>query len=87
MKATGIVRKIDSLGRLVIPMELRRSYDIQEGDPMEMFTDNDGIIIRKYDKTRKCIFCEEDNTDQLIEHEGVAICRLCADKIGVKSRR
>lgn len=87
MKATGIVRKIDDLGRVVIPKELRKTFDIAEGDPLEIFTDENGIIFQKYDRLRKCIFCKEDDTTQLIEHEGVAICRICADKIGVKSRR
>lgn len=87
MKATGIVRRIDDLGRLVIPKELRRVYDIQEGDPLEIFTDKDSIIIKKYDTSKKCIFCGEDDTAQLIEHEDAAICKICADKIGVKSRR
>lgn len=46
MKATGIVRRVDSLGRLVIPMELRRTLGIKEEDPMEIFTTEDGILIR-----------------------------------------
>ncbi len=49
MKATGIVRKVDELGRLVIPKELRRIYSINEGDPVEIFTgENETIILRKY---------------------------------------
>lgn len=87
MKATGIVRRVDDLGRIVIPRELRRVYRIEDGDPLEIFTDEKGIIIRKYDKLNKCIFCKEDDMNHLIEHEGVAICGICADKIGVKSRR
>lgn len=87
MKATGIVRRIDDLGRVVIPKELRKAYDINEGDPLEIFVDKEGIIIRKYDKLRECIFCGEDELNQLIEHEGVAVCKTCADKIGFKRRR
>lgn len=49
MKATGIVRKMDHLGRLVIPVELRRIMKIGEYDPIEIFTDGDKIILRKYD--------------------------------------
>ena len=49
MKATGIVRRIDDLGRIVIPKEIRRTMRIREGDPLEIFTDNDGgVILRKY---------------------------------------
>lgn len=86
MKATGMVRKIDDLGRIVIPKELRRAYDVREGDPLEIFTDNNTIILKKYDNTKKCVFCNEEDTTQLIEHEGMAICKNCADQIGVKSR-
>ena len=49
MKATGIVRRIDELGRVVIPKEIRRTLRIREGDPLEIYTDRDGgVILRKY---------------------------------------
>ena len=49
MKATGIVRRIDDLGRVVIPKEIRRTMRIREGDPLEIYTDNDGqVIFKKY---------------------------------------
>ena len=49
MKATGIVRRIDDLGRVVVPKEIRRTLKIREGDPIEIFTEKDGeIILRKY---------------------------------------
>ena len=49
MKATGIVRRIDDLGRIVIPKEIRRSFRIREGDPLEIFTDAEGeVIFKKY---------------------------------------
>ena len=49
MKATGIVRRIDDLGRVVIPKEIRRTMRIREGDPLEIYTDNDGeVILKKY---------------------------------------
>jgi AbrB family transcriptional regulator, transcriptional pleiotropic regulator of transition state genes len=54
MKSTGIVRKVDELGRVVIPSELRRTMDIEEKDPMEIFTDNDTIILKKYVSHRSC---------------------------------
>ncbi|HVI43148.1 MAG TPA: AbrB/MazE/SpoVT family DNA-binding domain-containing protein, partial [Anaerovoracaceae bacterium] len=48
MKATGIVRRVDDLGRMVIPKEIRRTHNIKEGDPMEIFIDGENIIFRKY---------------------------------------
>lgn len=58
MKATGIVRRVDDLGRVVIPKELRRTYDIKEGDPLEIFVDDDQLVLKKYvgDEPR-CAFC------------------------------
>lgn len=51
MKATGIIRRVDDLGRIVIPREIRRTLDIREGDPMEIFTGDGGaIVLRKYDE-------------------------------------
>lgn len=49
MKATGIVRRIDDLGRIVIPKEIRRTMRIREGDPLEIFTEDNSIIFSKYD--------------------------------------
>lgn len=49
MKATGIVRRIDELGRVVIPREIRERYHIKDGDPLEIFTEDDKIVLRKYD--------------------------------------
>ncbi len=64
MKATGVVRRIDDLGRVVIPKELRRSLRIQDGDPLEIFTDDQGdVIFRKYDYTE----CIEDSVQRLWE--------------------
>jgi AbrB family looped-hinge helix DNA binding protein len=49
MKATGIVRRIDDLGRIIIPKEIRRTYGIKEGDPLEIFTSEEGITVRPYE--------------------------------------
>ena len=57
MKSTGIIRKVDELGRIVIPMELRKSMDIKEKDPLEIFTDQGSIVLKKYSNT--CVFCGE----------------------------
>ena len=78
LKATGIVRRIDELGRIVLPKELRRTYDIGPGDHMEVYTDDDSIILKKYKPG--CIICGESNNDDL-DVKGVTICRSCAEKI------
>ncbi|MEG0440622.1 MAG: AbrB/MazE/SpoVT family DNA-binding domain-containing protein [Solibacillus sp.] len=59
MKSTGIVRKLDDLGRIVIPMELRRTFDINEKDSMEIFIDGEEIILRKYVSNATCIVTGE----------------------------
>ena len=55
MKATGIVRKVDELGRIVLPIELRRTLDIEIKDPIEIFVDDEYILLKKYEPA--CIFC------------------------------
>lgn len=55
MKATGIVRRIDELGRIVLPIELRRTMDIEERDRVEIYLEGDLIIVRKFEQT--CLFC------------------------------
>lgn len=57
MKATGIVRKVDNLGRVVLPKELRKTLALKEGDPLEIFTDGEAIILKSYKPG--CIFCGE----------------------------
>jgi len=73
MKATGIVRRVDVLGRLVLPIELRRTLGIEIRDPLEIFVDEDSIILRKY--APACVCC--GNTDDLVEYKGHNICRDC----------
>ncbi|MCF8002178.1 MAG: AbrB/MazE/SpoVT family DNA-binding domain-containing protein [Halanaerobiales bacterium] len=80
MKTTGIVRKIDDLGRMVIPIELRKTMNINKKDPMEIFVDGDKIILSKYEPA--CIFC--GNADDVIEFEGRTICGSCKEKIAEK---
>ena len=64
MKATGIVRKVDELGRIVLPIELRRTLDIAERDPLEIYVDGSSIILNKYQPA--CIFCGDSNITQSI---------------------
>lgn len=73
MKSTGIVRKIDELGRIVLPIELRRTLGIEEKDRIEIFVDGESIILRKYQPA--CIFC--DNAKDIINYKGKNICPDC----------
>jgi transcriptional pleiotropic regulator of transition state genes len=74
MKATGIVRKIDELGRVVIPMELRKTLDIKDGDPLEIFVDGERVVLKKY--APGCISCGSlDNLKRL--PDGKLICAKC----------
>ncbi len=77
MKATGIVRKVDDLGRVVIPVELRRTLNIDIKDPLEIYVDGDQIILKKYEPT--CIFCGEGK--DIKTFDGKNICPSCIKKI------
>lgn len=77
MKSTGTVRKVDELGRIVIPIELRRVLGIKEKDSLEIYTDNDKIILRKY--TPGCIFCGEINNTS--NFRGRNICLNCRHEL------
>ena len=81
MKSTGIVRKVDELGRVVIPIELRNKLDIKVKDPIEIFVDGTSIVLKKYEPN--CIFC--GNSKNLINHNDKLICQKCAEKIGKKA--
>lgn len=73
MKSTGIVRKVDELGRIVLPIELRRTLGIEAKDRIEIFVDGESIILRKYQPA--CIFC--DNAKDIINYKGKNICPDC----------
>ena len=77
MKSTGIVRRIDGLGRIVIPTELRKTMDLDEGTSMEIFVEENRIIFEKYEKG--CIFCGE--MDDTFEYMKKKICKKCASNI------
>jgi transcriptional pleiotropic regulator of transition state genes len=74
LKSTGIVRKVDDLGRVVIPMELRRTMDISEKDPLEIFVDGNQIILKKY--TPGCFVCGSVET-LTASLKGKLICETC----------
>ena len=73
MKSTGIVRKVDELGRIVLPIELRRTLGIEEKDRIEIFVDGDSVILRKYQPG--CVLC--GNANDLILYKGKTICQDC----------
>ena len=77
MKSTGIVRKVDELGRVVIPMELRNQFHIAEKDPIEIFVDGSSIVLKKYEKS--CLFC--GNTKKLTNYKDKLICNKCLSQI------
>ena len=77
MKAIGIVRKVDELGRVVLPKELRNVYNIDEGAGMEFFTDGDKIILKKYEPA--CLFCGE--AKEITLFKGKYICSSCIEDL------
>ena len=80
MKASGIIRNVDPLGRVVIPKEIRKVMGINEGDPMEIVQVNNDIVLRKYSKG--CIFCGSDN--EAVEFNGVLVCSECRKVLSKK---
>ena len=77
MKATGIVRKVDELGRIVLPIELRRTLDIEIKDPIEIFVDENYIILKKYEPA--CIFC--GNAKNVRTIAGKNVCDNCIEEL------
>ena len=73
MKSTGIVRKLDELGRVVLPIELRRTMDLNIHDTVEIFVEDDKIILKKYEPA--CIFCNQ-SVDTVV-YKGKNICANC----------
>ena len=77
MKSTGIVRMVDQLGRIVLPIEIRKTMGISEKDPLEIFIDDNKIILMKYQPS--CTFC--NNADNIVYFNGKRICEDCLKKI------
>ena len=80
MKSTGIVRKVDELGRIVIPKELRKKFCIREKDGLEIYVEDERIILKKYEPA--CIFCQ--NVDNVVEYQGRNICPDCIKLLAEK---
>ncbi len=81
MKSIGIVRKVDELGRVVIPIELRRTLGIEEKDALEIYVDGEHIILKKYEPA--CIFC--DDARDIITYKGKNICKNCLEELKQES--
>ena len=77
MKSTGIVRKVDELGRVVIPIELRRNLDIEVKDALEIFVDGEHIVLKKY--APACLFCGQAKDVETFK--GKNICPSCLDEL------
>ncbi|HPU02156.1 MAG: AbrB/MazE/SpoVT family DNA-binding domain-containing protein [Firmicutes bacterium] len=77
MKSTGIVRKVDELGRVVIPIELRRTLGIDVKDALEIYVDNEKIILKKYEPA--CIFC--GNANDVKHYKNRIVCRECIQQL------
>ena len=85
MKSTGIVRKVDELGRIVLPIELRRTLNIDasKGDPIEIYMDGPSIVLKKFQPA--CIFC--DNEKDIIEFRGKNICPRCFQEMSASFQK
>jgi len=77
MKSTGIVRKVDELGRVVLPIELRRNLDIEEKDALEIYVDGNSVILKKYEPD--CIFC--GTAKDVVSYKGKNICTSCINDL------
>lgn len=77
MKSTGIVRRVDELGRVVLPIELRRTLDIEEKDALEIYTEGDRVIMKKYEPA--CVFCS--GTRGVVSFRGKIVCAGCLKEL------
>lgn len=77
MKSTGIVRKVDKLGRIVLPIEMRRTLDIGEKDALEIYVEGSSVILKKYKPS--CVFC--DATKDITVFKGKNICPKCLKEL------
>lgn len=78
MKSTGVVRKIDELGRIVLPSEIRKVFGIREGDELDISVEGERVILQK--RTDLCLFCGAD--ESLVDYKGRKVCESCAGELG-----
>ena len=79
MNGTGMFKRVDELGRIVIPSEIRESFNIQEKDAIEIFVEKDLIILKKYNPN--CLFCGE--TENLVEYKEKIVCKKCIKTLNI----
>jgi transcriptional pleiotropic regulator of transition state genes len=77
MKSTGIVRRIDNMGRVVLPKELRRTMHFREDEPLEIYVEGDTIILKRYKES--CIICGEQEQTVLVEVKNKKVCKHCLE--------
>lgn len=77
MKPAGIVRKVDQLGRIVLPKSLRKRYQMNEGDPIEILVQGDQILLERY--RPKCVFCS--SMDEVVEFKDRHVCGSCLQQM------
>lgn len=77
MKSTGIVRKLDELGRVVLPIELRRTLEMKDRQELEIYVDGDAVILKKFE--RACLFCK--GREDVREVHGRSVCKNCIDEM------
>lgn len=77
MKSTGIVRKVDELGRIVLPIEMRRTLDIAEKDALEIYVEGSSVILKKYKPS--CVFC--DSVRDVTQFKGKNVCPRCLKEL------
>ena len=80
MKSTGVVRQLDTLGRIVLPIELRRTMDISFKDMIEIFVEDDRIVLKKYHPA--CIFCGDAR--YVVTFKDKLVCQNCMDELSAK---
>ena len=79
MKSTGIVRRVDELGRIVLPVELRRTLNINEKDSLEIYVEGASVILAKYEPT--CVFC--GSSIDVEDFKGKNVCQTCMNEMAV----
>ena len=77
MKSTGIIRRVDELGRVVIPIEIRNQFNIVEKDPIEIYVSGSSIVLKKFEPN--CIFCGA--TKKLVSYNNKLVCTKCAERL------
>ncbi len=77
MKALGMIRPVDELGRITIPKEIRTNLDLAPGDGMEIFVEADAVILKKY--APSCVFCQ--NVEDVVLYKDKRICRKCLSEL------